>query len=408
MNYVVSVWSHSLSAQTESGVMLGVSASQLVEIASHRTGLRDLGDSTFATALEHLVDSIHRESTLSEAGRSAAQERLLRVIVNRLRFQRDLKEHPEILEQPLEAPLVICGLPRVGSTKLHQLLAVGGDFQKLLFWQGFNPAPFPEAPGGAADPRIAAAAQFLEWRARLNPATNAAHYMAAQNPEEDTYLLEYTLHTYWPVTYFEVPSFLAWLKSQERDHAYRYLANLLRYLQWQFHRVDRKPWVLKSPPNFGYEGALARNLPGARFVVLHRDPILALPSAAGIVREVRRLYCGVPADGKKVGAWALEEYAAEMDRHLAWRRSVDAGIVLDVPYSEVRDDGVGVARQVYRFLGKELSEAAEARMRDWSTANAQHRHGVHKYSLEESGLSTDRINEKFAAYRAAFGRFLAH
>jgi hypothetical protein len=386
--------------------MLGASALQLIETAKRRTGFEDLGDPSFATALEHLVDSIDHESTLTEAGRIAAQQRFLRVIVNRLRFEHDRAKCSEILGQHLVPPVIVCGLPRVGSTKLHQLLAHAGDFQRLLFWQGFNPAPFPDAADGAVDPRIEAAAQFLEWRARLNPATNTAHYMAAQNPEEDTYLLEYTLHTYWPVSYFEVPSFLTWLKAQSRDAAYRYLADLLRYLQWQFQRGAQQPWVLKSPPNFGFEADMARHLPGARFIVLHRDPRRIIPSAAAIVREVRRLYNGVPADGKKVGAWALEEYAAEMDRHLAWRESADPATILDVPYTDVRDDGVGVARRVYRFCGIDLSGDAEARMQEWSRANAQHKHGVHRYSLEEFGVTAQRIDEKFAAYLERFGHLL--
>jgi hypothetical protein len=298
---------------------------------------------------------------------------------------------------------VICGLPRVGSTKLHRLLAETGDFQALIFWQGFNPAPFPDAIPGEADPRIADAVRFLEWRAGANPATNAAHYMAALDPEEDTYLLEYTLHTYWPISYFEVPGFLAWLKSQDRDDAFHYVRKLLQYLQWQFHRSSPKPWVLKSPPNLGYEKFMARHLPGARFVVLHRDPVEVVPSAAAIVREVRRLYCGAPADTRRVAAWALEEFAGAMDRHLAWRESAPADSVLDIPYAEVRDDDIDVLRRVYDFSGLAWSSDAEARARAWSTQNRQHRHGVHRYSLEESGLTAQVIERRFAAYLDRFG-----
>ena len=72
--------------------------------------------------------------------------------------------------------------------------------------------------------------------------------------------------------------------------AYAFHRRFLQYLQHQFHRADVKPWLLKSPPNLGFERELARNLPGAKFVVLHRDPIEVLPSLVGIVREVRRLY----------------------------------------------------------------------------------------------------------------------
>ena len=111
---------------------------ELLETARRRTGLRDAGDPSFLRALKELVRSINAESSMTPAGAEAATERWLRLLVNRLRFEADLARSPEILEQRLLPPLVICGLPRVGSTKLHRLLAEGGAFQTLLFWQGLK------------------------------------------------------------------------------------------------------------------------------------------------------------------------------------------------------------------------------------------------------------------------------
>jgi len=380
-------------------------ATELLETARRRTGLRDAGDPSFLRALNELVRSINAESSLTPAGAEAATERWLRLLVNRLRFEADLERSPEILEQRLLPPLVICGLPRVGSTKLHRLLAEGGAFQALLFWQGFNPAPEPGASSAEPDPRIAEAVRFLEWRSRLNPATDAAHHMAALEPEEDTYLLEYTLHTYWPTSYFNVPGFLRWLAGQDRDAAFAYVGRLLQYLQWQFHRSHPRPWLLKSPPNFGFEAEIARNLPGARFVVLHRHPVDVVPSVVAIVREVRRLYCTGPGDLATIGDWAIEEYSSAMRRHLAWRQTAPAGSVLDVAYADVVADEASVIRRVYEHCGIALSDEVLARMRQWSTDNAQHKHGEHVYSLAEGGLTRLRIESAFAEYLARYGAY---
>ena len=380
-------------------------ATQLLADARRRTGLQDAGDAAFLTALQTLVGSINAESAVTPDGAQAAAERFLRLLVNRLRFEADIARTPAILEERLLPPLVICGLPRVGSTKLHRLLAEGGAFQSLLFWQGFNPAPVPGAPAGQPDPRIAEAVRFLEWRSRLNPAADAAHHMAALEPEEDTYLLEYTLHTYWPTTYFNVPGFLDWLARQDRDAAFAYVARLLKYLQWQFHRPNPKPWLLKSPPNLGFEPELARNLPGARFVVLHRDPVDVIPSVVAIVRELRRLYCTGPGDLKTIGDWAVAEYAGAMERHMAWRRTAPAGSVLDVAYTDVVADEAAVIERVYAHCGIPLADEARERMERWSADNTQHKHGEHVYSLAEGGLTRSRIETAFAGYLREFGRY---
>jgi hypothetical protein len=381
-------------------------AKTLLERSRERTGLNELGDERFLRALEQLVQSINAESPLSPAGYEAAAERFGRLIDNRLRFEADLALNPEIQREPLLPPLVICGLPRVGSTKLHQLLARAGDFQSLLFWQGFNPARVQLRDADRdRQIRIEDAVRFLEWRSRRNPVANAAHYMAATEPEEDTYLLEYTLHTYWPVTYFEVSGFLRWLAGQDRDHAFGYVRRLLQYLQWQFHAAPHRPWVLKSPPNLGFEREMAHNLPGARFVMLHRDPVEVIPSTVAIVRELRRLYGESAGDLRKVGAWALEEYSAAMERHLAWRSSAPAGTVLDIAYTDVRDHYVEATARVYAHCGLTLTDAALQRMSGWAGDNEQHKHGVHRYTLDESGLSAELINSRFARYIELFGRY---
>lgn len=381
------------------------SAQDLLSAARARTGLQDVGDPRFMSALNQLVLSVNAESELTPEGRDAAIDRWLRLLVNRLRIEADLRQQPEIRGTRLQPPLIIGGLPRVGSTKLHQLLAKTGDFQALLFWQGYNPARPPSDAATGEDPRIADAARFLDWRSRRNPLSNAAHFLAAAEPEEDTYLLEFTLHSYWPVSYFEVKGFLRWLADQDRDPAYAYLATLLQYLQWQFHRASPRPWVLKSPPNLGYEAEMARHLPGARFVMLHRDPVESIPSTVAIVRELRRLYGSGAGDLRQVGAWAMAEYSGALERNMQWRATLSDGAVLDIRYADVRDDHETVVSRVYDFCGMELTPGAAQRMQAWAGDNEQHKHGVHQYTLDEAGLSEAAIRQQFAAYISAFERY---
>ena len=386
-------------------------ASELLEIAAKNSGHRDVGDPRFIAAIDQLVRSINAESELPDEGPGngyeAARERLLRLVENRQRIQAELAAHPEILKTTLQPPLIIGGLPRVGSTKLHQLLAKTGDFQSLLFWQGYNPARRQGERAAQEQSRIEDAARFLEWRSRRNPASNAAHFLAATEPEEDTYLLEFTLHTYWPVSYFEVPAFLRWLDRQDREHAYAYLRTLLQYLQWQFHQDARpRPWVLKSPPNLGFEPQMARQLPGARFVMLHRNPVESIPSTVAIVRELRRLYGDGAGDLTKAGAWAMAEYSGAINRHLQWRKTLPAGAVLDLAYAEVRDHYEQAVEKVYAFCGMTLSADARQGMESWAGDNEQHKHGVHNYSLDEAGLSQLAIRNRFAEYLETFAAYI--
>lgn len=385
--------------------MLGLSASQLLELARRKTGLNDFGDTGFLPGFEKLIDALEHEAHLSDRGRPAVQERMVRLLANRLRFQADLSRHPEILDEPLAAPVVIISLPRAGSTKLHRLLAEGDDFQKLLFWQGYNPAPFPGVVPGLPDPRIEDAMRFLAWRSSTNAAADKAHHMEATAPEEEMYLLEFSFGIYWPTAYYNVPGYIEWLKTSDPNYVYRYLRQLLQYLQWQFCRGGSKPWILKAPPNLGYEAYIAANFPGAKFLVLHRDPLAVIPSVGALARETRKLY-SVDAKYSRQASWALEQFSGAMNRHLDWRERVRDVPILDIAYRDIHRREMDVVRTIYSFLGMPLSQRAEAAMRKWSDQNAQHKHGVHEYSLEESGLSAVQIEEKFARYAREFAEYL--
>ena len=50
----------------------------------------------------------------------------MRFLSNLLRLREEEKRAPEILDQPVERPLLIAGLPRSGTTFLHGLLMEDG------------------------------------------------------------------------------------------------------------------------------------------------------------------------------------------------------------------------------------------------------------------------------------------
>ena len=308
-------------------------AARLLDAARGRTGLEDAGDPAFLTALQTLVRSINAESAVTPDGAQAAAERFLRLLVNRLRFEADIAANPG---HPRGTASAAAGHLWSAAHRLDEVAPAPRRgrraFQSLLFWQGFNPAPVPGVPTDQPDPRIAEAVRFLEWRSRLNPAADAAHHMAALEPEEDTYLLEYTLHTYWPTTYFNVPGFLGpGSRGRTATTPSRTSAQLLQVPAVAVPSSEPEPWLLKSPPNLGFEPELARHLPGARFVVLHRDPVDVIPSVVAIVRELRRLYCTGPGDLRTIGDWALTSMPAPWTGTWAWRQTTPADSVLDSP-----------------------------------------------------------------------------
>src|SRR5262245_22402696 len=115
------------------------------------TGLSDFGGDDLLDAFRVLVPALNAEADLTPEGGAARRANLVRALSNRLRLQNAINEHPRILEEPLIGPVMIVGLPRSGTTKLHRAIAADPGMQKLPLWKMLNPVPLPGAVPGQPD-----------------------------------------------------------------------------------------------------------------------------------------------------------------------------------------------------------------------------------------------------------------
>lgn len=87
--------------------------------ARETAGLEDFGGAHFREGLGVLLAALESEAELSLLGRMSARSQIVKLLVNRLRLEAAVARHPEALEAPLERPVVIVGLPRTGTSHLH-------------------------------------------------------------------------------------------------------------------------------------------------------------------------------------------------------------------------------------------------------------------------------------------------
>ncbi len=378
-----------------------LSVDLLLERARKETGLASYGTRDFIPSLRKLVESVNGDlRQLHEKGRAGIEDRIIRLLVNRLRMQRDVEKHPEILSEQLLPPAVIIGLPRTGSTKLQRMLAAGHGFHELLMWQAFNPAPFPGADRGTRDPRIQAAADFVAWVARDAPDSHKGHMMIVEGTEEENHLLEQTFDTPTTVSFVPAYSWCKYIERVDKTASYAHLRTCLQYLQWQFHGDTAKPWLLKYPANLGNESYISRTFPGARYVVTHRDPLPIMASLSRYGASTQLLYCHAQSI-RQFARWALEEFSSEMERHLAWREANPDAEVLDISFREIVDNGFEVARRIYAFLGVAWTPETQAEIRDWLVENERQKDKL-EYSFEDVGISKEECSARFADYCRRF------
>jgi hypothetical protein len=379
-------------------------ADELLNAAREMTGLSDFGPDDFREGYTRFIASINSQGEICDRHWQPFRERVLRLLVNRLWFAKDLADHPEIADEEIKAPVIIVSLPRSGSTKLHRMLSASGDFQTLPLWRAHLFARIPGLPNGGQARRIQQTRDYERWMNEVSPDLNSGHPMFTDEAEEDQVLSECTFRDFYCSNVFNVPDYAAWLAGADSTPRYSYLRQQIQYLQWQEGR-RAAPWLLKNVLNLGGESELIRTFGAPRFIATHRDPGKCMPSIANPVRYMQKLYSDKDT-ASLLGPALTGIFSHKAVEHVKWRAANPEVPVLDLGMREISVDGVGTAQKVYDFLGMPLSAAAKTAIRNWEARNPHEQHGRNVYSAEGVGITEDAIRQAFAPYIERFAEFL--
>src|SRR5262245_56591804 len=236
---------------------------QLLAAARRRTGLDAFRHPGFREPFAVLLGAFVRDADLSALGRIASRGLVLQLLSNRLRIEDLFRRHPEIEQEQIERPIIIAGLPRTGTTHLHNLISQDPALRSLPYWESLEPIPDPrEAAAPGRDPRVARCAKGLAMVHRVMPLFPLMHEMTSDARHEEIQLLAIAFSTMLFESSYHVPSYAAWYKRTDQRPAYRYLRRCLQALQWQDREAvaqrggaerrsdglrGPKRWVLKSP-----------------------------------------------------------------------------------------------------------------------------------------------------------------
>ncbi len=372
----------------------------LLAKARERARLDDFGDEGFREGLRVMLETYERAG-LSPSGRKRTRRRLLQLLETRLRIEAALDRHPEVRTRSIVSPVYLTGLPRTGTSALFNLLGCDPAARPLLTWEGMCPDPLPPEflakLGDRPDPRLEAVRAGIERDRQRNPAFDKIHVSRADGPEECVLLLAYTFCDVQLGIEPLLPPYDDWFQAQDLRASYAYYADLLRMLDWQ--RPGER-WLLKSPAHLWALDVLLEMFPDACIVQTHRDPLEILPSYCSMMAALM----GIRADfdPKELGPTVLEFLARMLERGLAVRDRSDPGRFCDVDYRDFVSAPLETAERIYAAFGLELSPDTRERMVRHLDEHPQNKHGAHRYTLEEYGLSAERVRSRLASYIERF------
>lgn len=364
----------------------------IVNAAREKSGAPDPDLGSWREGLEILLHDHQREDRLTERGRMIVRNRYIEALAARMSVDEYIRQNPEVLDQPIKAPVFILGLPRTGTTMLSYMLDSDPANRSMLRWEAYNAAP-PAAPGALKnDPRCITEIAKDEVMLKSAPHVAAAHFEPGDGPTECVHLVAQDFRSLMLAVTTTVPTYHDWILFTDMTTAFEHRKRVLQILQ----STNPGNWILKMPSDSLFIRQLFKTFPDARVIWTHRDPYAVAGSSFGMRGGSRPMF--EVDEGRE---YMRQRFPLQLALHASRPLEVSAerpDDIYHVYYDDMIVDPVAQVRKIYGWLGREWTTDIETGMQEWLRNNPQNKHGKHRYSLEDWGLSKQLLEPYFSDY----------
>ncbi|MEX0448719.1 sulfotransferase [Spiribacter sp. 221] len=311
----------------------------------------------------------------------------------------------------VQQPVFILGVPRSGTTALHEALAEDHQFTTQRTWECLLAPSITHRHlwrGLArADRRLGRPLRRLAgWLNRrwLAPLTDA-HPMSLHAPEEDYLSLLPQLSAFILVVAFPDSDRLWRLGRGDialaDDERRRLMGQYRRVIQRHlyFHGTERT-YLAKNASHATLAASLLEAFPDARVVACLRDPAEVVSSQlSSLGPGLRALHGPIHQDELTRRMLAQLQFGYRNLLSVLPARAGDRSVFL--PLGAQRQGLAEAIREVYAHLGLPLGTAFAERLDALDARARTHRSG-HRHDLADYGLDDEQVAADFADIRSAF------
>jgi hypothetical protein len=369
-------------------------AGHLLDHARESTGVADpgdLGDGDWEGRLRALVESVNA-ADLHVVGRMMTRQELLRSLRTRFLMGDAWRRDPAIADEAVEAPIVVTGPARSGTTILFELLGLDPGLRTPVATDVLHPV----RPPGTADHEVTAMTEAeQELWADVQPEFSAIHELRSDLPVECiTFTTPSFAGSHWMMLLAD-PTAGGWAPDVQADLAFHRAV-----LQTVQHGRPRRRWLLKTPGWVFQLDDLLAAYPDASVILTHRDPARTMPSTVSTTAMIQWLRTDhVDLDVLAPLLAALFTDALEA----ASRRRAEGdlpGVYGDVRFADLMADPVAAIEGAYADIGREVTAEHREAVVAYLAAKPRGKHGEHRYSASDWGFDPDRLRADLADYLA--------
>lgn len=312
---------------------------------------------------------------------------------------------PGYRNQEIKNPIFIIGNPRSGTTYLHRLMYKDTeDFTAFTVWEMiFAPSVIQrKAIWGIGKVARWLGAPVSRWVKLINKPLNSgkggsAHTLRLNEAEEDGHILihSWTSESLWaiyPIPEEAVPYFLfdQEIPLKKRRRIMKFYKNLVQ--RHVYAHGGHQIFLSKNPSFTGKIASVTEAFPDARFINLVRTPFKAMPSMLDYMSTGWKLFCD-PTEAYPY----KDEFYKVMKYYYMYPVEFfqDKGDMVNfVMYDDLVHHTDEIMDDLYTWLHIEIPPRFQRIVAEEAYAMKQY-HSPHEYSLEEMGLTEEKIYSEF-------------
>lgn len=379
------------------GTSVDLTVAAVQSTASEMSGLEPYEDAAYLERMEVLLSAMQADRGLSNFGRMNNFGIMARYAAQRARLEALYRAHPEIEAVEIEAPIVIAGLPRSGTTHLLNLISVDDRLRSLPYWESLEPFPLNAKPAelNPDDPRVIACREQLVVQDSIMPYFKNMHEMTPEHIHEEVELMGMDMSMMLFENYGLLHEWRRYYQSHDQTPHYEFLKRALKALQWL--RGPNK-WILKSPQHLEQLPALRQVFPDASYVVTHRDPVSVTASLLTMLSYSARL-SRKPVCPKEIADYWVGRTEDMLQGCIRDMNVLPKEATRHILFHEFMKDDIATVADIYRQASHPFSDELEQAMKQYMIDNPRGKYGQVLYDLSgDFGLNTEALYGRFAFY----------
>ena len=371
-----------------------INPDQLISQAMKSTGLENFGDDEWRTSYAELIKDLNSKKNAYLLGRLINKASLLIALRNRLLLVETLSRQPLVINETINGPLIVTGLPRTGTTILYELLCQDHINRSPKGYEAYFPTQSAAIDDiKNSDARIISECMF-ELTMDIEPEIKVTHDNRADLPAECWMIISNVLGNPRP-TFYDKRDYNSRLSGINSQYNYAWHEKVLKLLQFQKPTIR---WLLKCPSHMYFMKDLFERYPKAKVIHMHRNPVSSIPSLLNHLKCFDNLDQKYNPKKNHRSVLALMEESLRINISERKNGILPENQIADIYFDDLMHNPTDTIAKAYEKLNLEWSSKFEEGILNYLSNRPREKHGKHIYTASDFSLCNEEIREQFSFY----------